>query len=113
MKKSMFKMRKPMAKKYIALAVNALRRMFMNPVKNVEFTGKTIILDFARYEDCKFIDCRMVYFGLGSIEAVGCSFIGGAWEFNGPAANSLGLLKIINQEAPSIIDMTFGIRRQP
>ena len=55
-------------------------------------TGR-VSLDGGSFQDCRFKNATLVYSGAGGAELSGCAFDGVKFEFVGPAANTLALLK--------------------
>lgn len=67
-------------------------------------TGR-ITLDNARFIGCRFEAAVLVYSGLGATELSGCSFHDVHFEFAGPAANALALLKAMAQPRSGLRDV--------
>lgn len=63
----------------------------MNVVEGKTITSKRILLDGNQYVNCLFIDCELVYRG-GT-----CNFHSNTrrctWLFEGPAMNTIGILR--------------------
>jgi hypothetical protein len=56
------------------------------------FEDESIELDGNSYRDCKFIGCRLVFFGTAGVDFDDCLFRECNWTFQGYAAITLGLL---------------------
>jgi hypothetical protein len=63
----------------------------MNATKQ-KFEDETVYLDGCAFYDCEFIRCNLVYSGLIPVTLVGCVFTHCAFDFAGPAANTLQYL---------------------
>lgn len=62
-------------------------------ISDVTFNHETIAIDGKRYENCKFIDCEIVYSG-GLSEISACEFSPNTvWNFQGAAATILQVLQ--------------------
>jgi hypothetical protein len=57
------------------------------------FEDDEVVLDFMEYESCKFIKCRIVYYGHGPFKVARNEFAGCTWHLVGPAAAGLTLLR--------------------
>lgn len=74
------------------------------------FTDKTVFLDGSSFYYCHFVSCKMVYNGLEGAVIDGCSFDGCSWQFDGPAAKTIGFMSALYQqggEAKTLIEETF------
>lgn len=58
-------------------------------------TGR-VSLDGSSFRNCRFKNATLVYSGLGGAQLSGCSFEGVEFEFAGPAANTLALLRAMS-----------------
>jgi hypothetical protein len=57
------------------------------------FTREAVMLDGKRFEDCKFIECQIVYEG-GPAEVSSCWFSPNTvWQFQGAAGMTMQLLQ--------------------
>lgn len=62
---------------------------------DVSFNHQTVELDGESFSRCEFDGCRLVYAGgeLPTFEQ--CRFVDCDWKFEGPAAHTLSILKIM------------------
>lgn len=65
----------------------------MNKFSSCTFTGQTIRIDHAQYENCIFQACTIEYGGDGPISLVGCTFNECAWRLVGAAINTIMFLR--------------------
>ncbi len=61
-------------------------------IKKYDFKDENIILDFHEFEECKFENCKMIYYGHGPLGLTSCEFLNCQWEFFGPASNTLSFM---------------------
>ncbi len=59
------------------------------------FNHETVYLDGDAFADCSFQTCRMVYAGGPPPAFDNCRFDDCEWKFEGPAADTLAILKLI------------------
>lgn len=61
-------------------------------VSGKTFTRETVIIDGKRFENCRFIECTIIYSG-GPSESSSCEFVGPTkWGFQNPAGLVLKVL---------------------
>ena len=80
------------------------------------FLDQTIDLDFQKFEDCQFENCKLVYRGFGPVGMGGCSFKNVEWVFADAARNTVsfmtGLYSGAGEGGRELIEGTFeNIRR--
>jgi hypothetical protein len=68
----------------------------MPPHIRVWFKSKDIILDGEEYEDCTFVDCRLLYCGGEPPMLSANSFVRCTWELDGAALRTLGFFAVLN-----------------
>jgi hypothetical protein len=62
-------------------------------VSNESYVRQDVVVDGKRFENCRFIRCRIVYSG-GPAEASGCEFCPDTvWKFQGFASMTLDTLQ--------------------
>jgi hypothetical protein len=59
------------------------------------FNHETVALDGARFSDCEFRDCRMVYRGGEPPKFDDCEFRDCDWRFDDAAAHTLAHMKVV------------------
>jgi uncharacterized protein YjbI with pentapeptide repeats len=66
-------------------------------VRNINNTYKNAVvkLDGAIFENCEFINCKLVYSGEGPVSLIGCTFENPSWELAGAADNTVKFLQAI------------------
>jgi hypothetical protein len=60
---------------------------------NKTFKNETIDLDFNKFRECSFVDCKITYRGFGTFELSNCQFDRVSWNFADAAAHTLSFLK--------------------
>ncbi|WP_339876802.1 hypothetical protein [uncultured Algoriphagus sp.] len=74
------------------------------------FREVEVVLDYGKYQNCKFYDCIMTYYASGPISITGCQFLGCKWNFSGSASLTLDfLMNIYTQEGSGreLVESTF------
>jgi len=80
--------------------------------KGQTFTKIKIALDGAHFDNCKFERCILVYSGLLPVTLQSNSFSDCRWEFNGPAANTVGFMQALHKGgAKELIERTLDAIR--
>ncbi|MBU4234465.1 MAG: pentapeptide repeat-containing protein [Desulfobacterales bacterium] len=88
-------------------------------IKNLRNTYEniTVQLENSEFIECRFINCTLMYSGLGPVSMQGCSFNKVNWVFTGPAQNTLQFMRAIYQGAgeggKQLIEKTFENIRKP
>lgn len=72
--------------------------------KDEVLTGR-VRLDNASFSGCTFRNATLVYAGMGSVHLGGCTFEGTVFEFDGPAARTLGFLQAMSHPASGLKDI--------
>lgn len=71
-------------------------------IRGKTFTSQKLKLDGTNYVECTFKGCELVYEGGGQMGLNGCNFDNehgiNTFSFDGPAANTVEFLKLINKE---------------
>jgi hypothetical protein len=79
--------------------------------KNQKFEEQTVYLDGCAFYDCEFVRCTLVYSDLMPVTLIGCTFSNCAFDFAGPAANTLQYLyslSRVNKDALAIVRNTLA-----
>ena len=71
--------------------------------ENITIENKTIYLDGATIHNCTIRNCKLVISGLMAFSLTNSHFDTCSWSFNGPAAETLRILKLLNQGGASEI----------
>lgn len=66
------------------------------------FEDRIVELDNRKFKECKFIEARLVYHGIGSIQFENCLFDRCAFQFVGSAANTVAFLQSMAQHVPNV-----------
>ncbi len=62
-------------------------------ISGKKFTREAVTLDGKRFENCKFIECHLVYYG-GPADCSACEFSPNtSWDFQGSAAITMLVLR--------------------
>jgi hypothetical protein len=62
-------------------------------ITNQTFTRQNIVMDGRRFENCKFIECTVIYSG-GPAQTSSCEFsLNTVWDFQGAAALTVMALR--------------------
>jgi hypothetical protein len=59
------------------------------------YQNETVNLDGNAYEECTFINCRLVFSGLGAVGLRGCRLENCSFNFEGAAANAIAFLNAL------------------
>jgi hypothetical protein len=62
-------------------------------------------LDGAAFVNCRFRKATLIYSGQGPLELRGCRFEESLFEFDGPAANTLAVLKAMSHPRSGLRDI--------
>lgn len=67
-----------------------------------QFVGETferqvVEVDGRVYENCKFIECRIIFSGVEAVAFDDCTFVRCDWGFSGAAVNTLSYLSALYQ----------------
>lgn len=91
--------------------------MAITELKNQTFENELITLDLHFYENCKFVNCKMIYSGFSDVMLVNNEFHSCEWHFSGPASNTLDFLKLfynkMGEPGKKIVEITFDNIRKP
>lgn len=68
----------------------------MEIVRNRSFDNRRIPIDGTRFEDCTFVQTKLIYLGEGPVEFSGCTFDACTWVFEGAAFETLQFLSTLN-----------------
>jgi hypothetical protein len=72
------------------------RSMNLRRIEDQTFLGANVQLDGGvSYVRCRFVNCNLVYTGVGPIHAENSSFENCRWSFAGPAGNTFNFLKAL------------------
>ncbi len=63
-----------------------------NRFQSRTFLREQIRLDFSNFDNCRFIQCEMIFSGYGPVTLSNCSFDGVQWRFLDAAANTMSFL---------------------
>lgn len=66
-------------------------------IENEYFKDAEISLDDYQFDCCKFVDCTMIYGGIGEPHMVSCELDNCHWKFVGAAANTANVMKKITE----------------
>jgi len=72
-------------------------------VRDAEFTGETVVLDYHAYINCKFTDCRVVYGG-GLTYMKGCHHKHCSYNFVDAAGRAVVLMRSLDPRLSPSID---------
>jgi len=64
------------------------------------FTKEDIHLDFNEFNNCKFIECNIIYHGYGHVGMEDCSFEKIRMSFSNAAANTINFMSAIYNTGP-------------
>lgn len=76
---------------------------FWKEYKGVSLKGKTLVIDYHRYINCKIEDCALVYGG-GPYHLKDNHLSGCRWRFTDAAARSITLLQTMKPTSPGVDD---------
>lgn len=62
---------------------------------SVSYNHQTVYLDGESFSGCEFVACRMIYAGGEPPQMDRCKFESCEWKFEGAAADTLALLKVM------------------
>ena len=76
--------------------------------KGQRFEGARISLDGSSFYDCVFARCTLIYSGVLPVVMDNNRFDDCAWEFQGPATNTMSFLKAVySAGASQLVEQTF------
>ena len=79
--------------------------------QNNEYEGVNVHLDGKGFKRCVFTNCRLIFDGTGPVSLVECEFTDVAWEFTGPAKNTLAFLGALyhgmGESGKKVVESTF------
>ncbi|AKL09205.1 Uncharacterised protein [Klebsiella oxytoca] len=91
--------------------------MAITELKNQTFENELVTLDLHSYENCKFVNCKMIYSGFSDVMLVNNEFDNCEWHFSGPASNTLAFLQLfynkMGDHGKRIVEITFDNIRKP
>ena len=64
-------------------------------IAGYDFENENVIIDFSTYESCHFKNCKIIYYGHGSFQAISCHFEDCQYELTGPAASAIQFLRAL------------------
>ena len=62
---------------------------------NKPFKKETVNLNGNQFDHCTFINCELIFNGVGSVGLTNCSFNHCRWTFQGPAADTVAFMKAL------------------
>jgi hypothetical protein len=85
----------------------------MKTISGRTFKNEEVVLDFRRFEDCKFMECNVIINGHGAFQLIRCTFVGGKFVFGEAAERTvLAMTLLYHAGAQQMIERTFeNIRR--
>jgi hypothetical protein len=76
-------------------------------IAGYEFSNEDAYLDFQRFENCSFTDCKIIIHGSGPFDLENNNFVRCKFVFSGPAANTLQILtKLYQGGFRELVDVT-------
>ena len=60
-----------------------------------KYENQVVALDDNLFEDCEFVECRLVYSGTGTVGLNGCNLRNCSFQFEGAAGNAVAFLNAI------------------
>lgn len=64
----------------------------MTKITGYHFEHQDVLLDFHEFDACSFVECRLIYQGLGPFQANECQWTACEWTLAGPAHATLDFL---------------------
>lgn len=63
--------------------------------ENREFRDEAVNLNGNHFSGCKFINCQLIFNGVGAVGLVDIQFLNCRWIFDGPASDTVAFLKAL------------------
>ena len=86
-------------------------------IAGYDFENEDVVIDFTMYEQCRFKNCKIIYYGHGAVQMTSCDFLDCRYELTGPAAAAIQYLRALyhgnNIGGKELVEATFQAIRQP